>query len=139
MLNDKFTIKGISVSVLDILDMISKGYDYETIIRKTPRLTLKDIKIAAKISHDYILMKMIKDKMKELNQNYEKLDERTQHSFKFKSIPQNLKMDESEEAELIRLYDSGADISDLARILNLPKDIIKIKIKELDLQKKGDK
>ncbi len=129
-------IRNIGISVLDILELISQGYDYKSIIKKHPRLSLEDIRRAAQITHDYILKKMIYDKMRESDKKINK--------FKTDMLPINKHEDIStiwnidNEMELKRLYSNDANITEIARIFKCSEDIVRLKIKKIGLIK-GEK
>lgn len=136
-MNKTYKIKEVSVKVLDILEMISKGMDFDKILENKSDLTKQDIINAAKTAHDYILKKMIHDKMSELNDSF--LKTLKSDILRYSDIHISNKWTPQNEAELRILYENGAKIKDLAKILKFPEEDIIMKIQILNLTRERNK
>lgn len=127
-------IRNTGLSVLDILELFGRGYDIKSILAKYPEISEEDIKNISQTAYDYILEKMILDKIAEFERNFEKSNKDTVPDFNSNTHFPNIWSKDNEQ-ELSSLYKNGAELSEISRIFQCSKKIIENKISELKLKK----
>lgn len=123
-------IRDTDISILDILKFLEKGFSDKQIVEKYPQINYQDIKNAAKIAHDFIVKHLIYDALYDV---YGRINSMLDKRF-YQPDENYLKSSESwtedEEKELLRLYQSRANIKDISYILQRPSKDVKLMLKK---------
>ncbi|UCD64596.1 MAG: DUF433 domain-containing protein [Candidatus Zixiibacteriota bacterium] len=108
-MNERLEIRKTGVSILDVLDLLGRGCDYNLILRQYPALTSADIARAARMAHDLILGRLMVDLL--LKCPWRGLEQTAPAG----TVSGTWK--EGEISELVRLHRYGASVSLIARLL----------------------
>ncbi len=125
------------VRISDILDMISRGWTYEQILKEHPRLTVADIMASARFCAEFINRFLIADGAIRIDStikitarrgqvvNLEQLREKYPRAYE--------KWDEVEEGKLLALFRQGKTFKEIAAALERNVGAIVSRLKRLDL------
>ncbi|MFQ5452931.1 MAG: DUF433 domain-containing protein [Candidatus Zixiibacteriota bacterium] len=128
-------IRNTGVSILDILELLSKGNSFKEVLKKYPQLTPQDIKYTAFAAHDFIIRHLVFDTIFEINHKMDRIFIDLQSIISERNQNKLLKWSKDEDNELVYLFQSGGKFKDIASILQRPQNNIKARLKELGLLK----
>ena len=115
-MNGWLKIRDTGVSVLEVLDLLSRGYTRRDVRRRLPPLTDKDISLALSVAHDFILQTLVMSLFGHCPPVYrqpETLDGKSEHD-----LPDSLR------DEVKRLCRYGATKAAIARLLQITPEQI---------------
>lgn len=121
-------IRDTKVKITDILDMISKGYLYNSILYKYPNLNIQDIMNSAKLAKELIDKIYIDGENIRLYSNIkiiarrEKLINLTEVRIKYPRAYQKWEL--KEEKLLIELFKDGKNYTEISKLLQRQKGAI---------------
>ncbi|RKX18593.1 MAG: hypothetical protein DRP35_09025 [Candidatus Zixiibacteriota bacterium] len=121
-------IRDTKVKITDVLDMISNGYLYNSILYKYPNINIQDIMNSAKLAKELIDKIYVEDENIRLYSNIkiiarrEKLINLTEIKEKYPRAYEKWKI--SEEKLLIKLFKAGKSYTEISKILQRQKGAI---------------
>ena len=133
----QITLRDTGIKITDVLDMISKGYGYNQILKKRPELSLGDVLVSAKFAADFIRQYIRGDGTIEINgeivvaahnSRVINLTEiRKKHPRAYE------KWEPSEDNELIAIFRDGRKIDEIAQLLQRQPGAIRSRLAKLGL------
>jgi len=123
-------IRMTGVTVVDVLDLISRGHTYARILNRYSALSLDDICYAARVARDIVTQYNQQTTpqsapLRSLSDFYLSRARCGTGPTEERTWPSDM------EEELVRLYRSGAPITEIAKILNLTPECVFAKLEEI--------
>ena len=130
-------IRDTKVKITDILDMISKGYLYNSILYKYPNINIQDIMNSAQLARELIDKIYVEDENIRLYSNikiiarHEKLINLTEIRKKYPRA--YLKWELTEDEQLTKLFKAGKSYTEISKLLQRQKGAIISRLRKVKL------